>query len=51
MRPDAMKTRLFPDGGDPEETKSVLKQAGFLDGQTTIRMQHLYSNEFLQQRG
>lgn len=35
MRPDAMKTRLFLDGGDPEETKAVLKQAGFLDGQTT----------------
>lgn len=35
MRPDTMKTRLFLDGGDPEETKAVLKQTGFLDGQTT----------------
>jgi len=30
-----MKTRLFLDGGNPEETKAVLKQIGFLDGQTT----------------
>jgi transaldolase len=30
-----MRTRLFLDGGDPEETKAVLKRIGFLDGQTT----------------
>jgi transaldolase len=35
MRPQNMRTRLFLDGGDPEETKAVLKQIGFLDGQTT----------------
>jgi transaldolase len=35
MRPKNMKTRLFLDGGNPEETKAVLKQIGFLDGQTT----------------
>jgi transaldolase len=35
MRPQNMGTRLFLDGGDPEETKAVLKQVGFLDGQTT----------------
>lgn len=35
MRPKDMRTRLFLDGGDPEETKAVLKQIGFLDGQTT----------------
>ncbi len=35
MRPQNMGTRLFLDGGDPEETKAVLKQIGFLDGQTT----------------
>lgn len=35
MRPNNMKTRLFLDGGNPEETKAVLKQIGFLDGQTT----------------
>ena len=35
MRPKHLKTRLFLDGGDPEETKAVLTQLGFLDGQTT----------------
>jgi transaldolase len=35
MRPNNMKTRIFLDGGNPEETKAVLKQIGFLDGQTT----------------
>lgn len=35
MRPANMNTRIFLDGGNPEETKSVLKQIGFLDGQTT----------------
>ena len=35
MRPKDLKTRIFLDGGDPEETKAVLKNLGFLDGQTT----------------
>jgi transaldolase len=35
MRPKDMKTRIFLDGGNPEETRAVLKQIGFLDGQTT----------------
>ena len=35
MRPKDMRSRLFLDGGNPEETKAVLKQIGFLDGQTT----------------
>ncbi len=35
MRPQNMRARLFLDGGNPEETKAVLKQIGFLDGQTT----------------
>jgi transaldolase len=35
MRPKNMKTRIFLDGGNPEETKAVLQQTGFLDGQTT----------------
>jgi transaldolase len=35
MRPQNLRTRLFLDGGNPEETKAVLKQIGFLDGQTT----------------
>ncbi len=30
-----MKTKLFLDGGDPEETRQVLDLLGFLDGQTT----------------
>ena len=35
MRPHNLKTRIFLDGGNPEDTKAVLKQIGFLDGQTT----------------
>jgi transaldolase len=35
MRPVNMKTRIFLDGGNPEETTAVLKLTGFLDGQTT----------------
>jgi transaldolase len=35
MRPENMHARLFLDGGNQEETKAVLKQIGFLDGQTT----------------
>jgi len=35
MRPDNLKTRIFLDGADPEETRQVLKALGFLDGQTT----------------
>ena len=30
-----LKTKIFLDGGDPEETKLLLKKLGFLDGQTT----------------
>ncbi len=35
MRPHDLKTRLFLDGGNPEETRALLSQLGFLDGQTT----------------
>ena len=35
MRPKNLKTRIFLDGGDPEETKAVIRLLGFLDGQTT----------------
>lgn len=35
MRPAHLKTRIFLDGGNPEETKDLLKRMGFLDGQTT----------------
>jgi transaldolase len=35
MRPSNLKTRIFLDSGDPNETKEALKLLGFLDGQTT----------------
>jgi transaldolase len=35
MRPQNLKTRIFLDGGDPDETKDLIKRLGFLDGQTT----------------
>ncbi len=35
MRPKNLKTRIFLDGADPEETKEVIRLLGFLDGQTT----------------
>jgi transaldolase len=35
MRPKGLTTRIFLDGGDPAETRELLKLLGFLDGQTT----------------
>ena len=35
MRPKNLTTRIFLDGGDPEETREVIRLLGFLDGQTT----------------
>lgn len=35
MRPDKLKTKIFLDGGNPEETREVINLLGFLDGQTT----------------
>jgi len=35
MRPNGLRTRVFLDGGDPGETRALLAQLGFLDGQTT----------------
>ncbi len=35
MRPKGLTTKIFLDGGDPEEAKEVLDLLGFLDGQTT----------------
>jgi transaldolase len=35
MRPQNMKTRIFLDGGNQEETERITKLLGFLDGQTT----------------
>ena len=35
MKPKNLKTRIFLDGGDPEETREVIRLLGFLDGQTT----------------
>ena len=35
MRPQNMKTRIFLDGGNQEDTERITKMLGFLDGQTT----------------
>jgi transaldolase len=35
MRPNNLKTRIFLDSGDPDETREAIKLLGFLDGQTT----------------
>ncbi len=35
MRPANLKTKIFLDGGDPNETREVINLLGFLDGQTT----------------
>ena len=35
MKPRDLKTRIFLDGGDPEETREAINLLGFLDGQTT----------------
>lgn len=35
MRPKNLKTRIFLDGGNPDETRAIIKLLGFLDGQTT----------------
>jgi len=35
MRPENLKTRIFLDSGDPQETREAIKLLGFLDGQTT----------------
>lgn len=35
MRPSELKTRIFLDGGNPEESREVIRILGFLDGQTT----------------
>jgi hypothetical protein len=35
MRPNDMKTSIFLDNGNTEDTIAVLKQVGFIDGQTT----------------
>lgn len=35
MRPSGLRTKIFLDGGDPKETREIIKLLGFLDGQTT----------------
>lgn len=35
MKPTNLKTKIFLDSGDPNETKETIKLLGFLDGQTT----------------
>ncbi|MEK7084039.1 MAG: transaldolase family protein, partial [Patescibacteria group bacterium] len=35
MRPSNLTTKIFIDGGDPQETEDIIHVLGFLDGQTT----------------
>jgi transaldolase len=35
MKPKDLKTKIFLDGGDPDETRKIIGLLGFLDGQTT----------------
>jgi transaldolase len=35
MKPKDLKTKMFLDGGDPGETREIIRLMGFLDGQTT----------------
>ncbi len=35
MKPNDLKTKLFLDGADPEDTRQAISSMGFLDGQTT----------------
>ncbi len=35
MKPRNLKTKIFLDGGDPQESREVISLLGFLDGQTT----------------
>ena len=35
MKPKNLKTKIFLDSGNPEDTQKALHLLGFLDGQTT----------------
>lgn len=35
MKPHNLRSKIFLDGGDPAETRSIIRRLGFLDGQTT----------------
>lgn len=35
VKPIKLKTKIFLDGGDPDETRQIISSLGFLDGQTT----------------
>jgi len=35
MKPINLRSKIFLDGGDPAETRTIIKLLGFLDGQTT----------------
>ena len=35
MKPETLKTKVFIDGGNPDETRDAIDMLGFLDGQTT----------------
>lgn len=34
-KPNTLTTKIFLDSGNPDDTRSIIKQLGFLDGQTT----------------
>ncbi len=54
MRPENLKTRIFLDGGNPDETAEVMRLLGFLDGQTTnptLISKHPAARERLSQGG
>ncbi len=35
MKPENLKSKFFLDGGNPDDTREIIKLIGFLDGQTT----------------
>lgn len=53
MRPQNLKTKIFLDSADPEETKKALEIIGFLDGQTTnpSLLAKLEAEKFIQKGG
>ena len=52
MKPANLKTKIFLDGGDPQETREAIRLLGFLDGQTTnptLIAKNPYAQERLKQ--
>lgn len=53
-RPLGLRTKIFLDGGDPQQTRGILDTLGFLDGQTTnptLIAKNPLVQEFLAQGG